>query len=279
MAESAAEALTTATAASGAGGQASGSGPSSPQRSREERRAPRRGRRSGRARPSWGRGGGGRRGAGPPALGSASDCGAAGRCMITMARSLCPGAWLRKPCYLQVGRRRARRAPSFAERDLPASLLLPWVSARPNPAAPCCRHLAARPPPGAAAPEAVLPASPTAAPGRPGSGTPVTRPRLALAPLASQEPRDVTRVRPDTPSSRLGTCLGLLPDLGLSPLPGGPRRSAVLDSVLGLQSVVVRWCVIPPYFRKLWQFVTSVFPQTPAKRRVLSSLVRSFHHP
>uniref|UniRef100_A0A8C0WRR7 FAM69 N-terminal domain-containing protein n=5 Tax=Castor canadensis TaxID=51338 RepID=A0A8C0WRR7_CASCN len=28
--------------------------------------------------------------------------GAAGRCVITMARSLCPGAWLRKPCYLQA---------------------------------------------------------------------------------------------------------------------------------------------------------------------------------
>uniref|UniRef100_A0A2K5X703 Divergent protein kinase domain 1A n=3 Tax=Macaca TaxID=9539 RepID=A0A2K5X703_MACFA len=44
----------------------------------------------------------GRRGARPPALGSASDCSAAGRCVITMARSLCPGAWLRKPYYLQA---------------------------------------------------------------------------------------------------------------------------------------------------------------------------------
>lgn len=94
----------------------------------EPGRAPRllgRGRRSGRARQRQGRGGGGRRGAGPPALGSATDCGAAGRCVITMARSLCPGAWLRKPYYLQVGWRRARRGPSFAVRYLPASLLFP----------------------------------------------------------------------------------------------------------------------------------------------------------
>lgn len=103
-----------------------------------------RGRRSGRARPGWGRGGGGRRGAGSPALGSASDCGAAGRCVITMARSLCPGTWLRKPYYLQVGRRRARCAPSLAARDSPVSLLLPWIGARSNPAAPC------RPAPGGA---------------------------------------------------------------------------------------------------------------------------------
>lgn len=124
MAESAADSR--GGRASGAGGRASGSRPPPPQPGRGgARRSLRRGRRSGRARAGWGRGGGGRRGAGSPVLGSASDCGAAGRCVITMARSLCPGAWLRKPYYLQVGRRRARWAPSPAVRDSPAFFLPP----------------------------------------------------------------------------------------------------------------------------------------------------------
>lgn len=156
--------------ASRAGGWASGRPPPSAQRGRGgARRAPRRGRRRGRARPGWGRGAG-KAGSRAPALGSASDCGAAGRCVITMARSLCPGAWLRKPRYLQVGRRRARRAGP------PASLLLPGSAPARTPLPPAVRHLAARPPlpPGAAAPEpAPLPAPPAS-----------RGPGLALAPLA-----------------------------------------------------------------------------------------------
>lgn len=60
--------------------------------------------------------------------------------------------------------------------------------------------------PGAADPTAALPAPPMAAPAPlalwpPGSGARVSPPGLALAPLVSREPRDVTRVRPYAPSS------------------------------------------------------------------------------
>lgn len=180
--------------ASGAGGRASGRRPPSAPPSRAE---PRRGGGGGVGGPGRaGAGGGGRRGARPPALGSASDCGAAGRCVITMARSLCPGAWLRKPCYLQVGRGRAPRAPSVAARDLPASLLLPRVSAARTPLPPAVgtwrRALLAaarRSPRGSAARDPRRrPRAGRARRPRP----PLPRPGLALAPRASREPRDVT---------------------------------------------------------------------------------------
>lgn len=107
----------------------------------------RRGRGSGRARPSWGRGGAGRRGAGPPALGSASDCGAAGRCVITMARSLCLGAWLRKPYYLQVGRRRPSPAQGARSGPRGTACSSRWGWRPPGPRRPpAVWHLAGRPP-------------------------------------------------------------------------------------------------------------------------------------
>lgn len=145
---------------------------------------------------------------------------------------------LAKETLLPPGRPAASppRAP-LAARDWPASLLLPRVSARPNPAAPCCPHLAARPPRRAAPqpPRQRCPV-PTAAPRPARLGTPGHSAGLALAPLAPQEPRDVTRGRPSTPGSR-GPAVWArdvprsLPGPVRSPFPGGPRRAAVRDSV------------------------------------------------
>lgn len=81
--------------ASRAEGRASGRRPPSPQRGRGSAARAATGAEEGRARPDWGRGGGERRGAGSPALVRLLTAARWGD-VITMARSLCPGAWLRE---------------------------------------------------------------------------------------------------------------------------------------------------------------------------------------
>lgn len=137
----------------------------------------------------------GRRGAGSPARGPASDCGAAGRCVITMARSLCPGAWLRKPYHLQVGRRPARRAP-LARLPPPSP-----ASARPKPAAPC------RPAPGGA--PSRLSAAVARAPAGLARGLGSPRPGSPRAPGIPRAPSRDPGAPLDVGAERggLGTCL------------------------------------------------------------------------
>lgn len=176
--------------------------------------------------------------------------------MITMARSLCPGAWLRKPYYLQVGRQppshplrehpAVRPAAPRGTRPRPAPFLPPWVCARPNPAAPCRQAPGGAPSP---APSAALPMPPTAAlaptaprpaglqgPGRPARVRPLTlrAPRRDLSTTrAPGAARSLAPLQAELDGPPSPWCFRGFP---LSPV--GPRRSAALDSV---SWVLSRW--------------------------------------
>lgn len=166
--------------------------------------------------------------------------------MITMARSLCPGAWLRKPCYLQVGRPRAPVRPPSPRGTRP--LLPPALGRRPpEPRCPLPSGTWRRALPGphgrAARAPRRCPGASRAPPARRGAPRPPApaRPRAPSIPRARRRDLGATLLPYQTGLGSLGS--GRAPSSPwssalLPPLRGRPRRSAILDSVLGLQSVV-----------------------------------------